>query len=127
MREGEDVALLAWGRMVQSALAAAELLEAQGISARVVDMRWAKPIDGEAVAAAADTPLVVTLEDGALSGGVGEAVLGEMARRGLATPTMTLGLPDAFVEQGKVDILFERLGLSPQAIADTVQGRLARQ
>ncbi|WP_283171111.1 1-deoxy-D-xylulose-5-phosphate synthase [Curtanaerobium respiraculi] len=124
VREGEDVAILAWGRMVQNALGAADILAEQGIQARVVDMRWVKPIDAEAVRAAADTKLMVTVEEGVVRGGVGEAALGELARSGLAVPALVLGIPDAFIEQGDVEILFERLGLDAEGIADSVLARL---
>ena len=81
-RDGEDIAILAFGSMVQTALKAADLLAEQGVDARVVDMRWAKPIDHDAVEHAAQTKLVVTLEDGVKCGGAGEGVLDMLARIG---------------------------------------------
>lgn len=86
VREGDDVAILAFGRMVPRAEAAAVLSErhrgARGGHA------WVKPLDAEEIArAAAQTKLVVTVEGGIISGGVGEAVLeSELARQGLAVP-----------------------------------------
>ncbi|OUO86622.1 1-deoxy-D-xylulose-5-phosphate synthase [Gordonibacter urolithinfaciens] len=121
VREGADVAILAFGRMVGRALGAAELLAARGIDARVVDMRWAKPLDADAIARAAQTRLVVTVEGGIVSGGAGEGVLGELARQGLAVPALTLGIPDMFVPQGKADLLLRDLGLDPEGIAASIE------
>ena len=126
VREGDDVAILAFGRMVPRAEAAAELLSESGIEARVVDMRWVKPLDAEEIARAAQTKLVVTVEGGIISGGVGEAVLGELARQGLAVPALTLGIPDTFVPQGSTNQLLHDLGLDAEGIAASVQERLAR-
>uniref|UniRef100_UPI002FD80879 transketolase C-terminal domain-containing protein n=1 Tax=Eggerthella sinensis TaxID=242230 RepID=UPI002FD80879 len=116
------------GRMVSRAKGAAALLALDGIDARlallaldgidarVVDMRWVKPLDAEAIARAAETKLVVTVEGGILSGGVGEGVIGELARQGRIVPTLTLGVPDRFVPQGKTDHLLHDLGLDAEAL-----------
>ena len=125
VREGDDVAVLAFGRMAAQAKAAAELLADQGISARVVDMRWVKPLDKSAIAQAAETKLVVTVEGGVVAGGVGEGVLGEMAAMGLHTPAMTLGIDDKFVTQGSVNMLLHDLGLDAEGIAKAVKARFA--
>lgn len=124
-REGSDVAILAFGRMVNYALDAAELLQDQGVSARVVDMRWAKPIDAQAVADAAQTKLIVTVEEGVLAGGAGEGVLESLTDQGLEARVLNLGLPDSFIEQGKIGQLLAMLGLDAQGIAAAVQKKLA--
>lgn len=124
VRDGSDVAILAFGRMVGRAREAAELLEAQGIDARVVDMRWAKPLDQQAIAEAASTKLVVTVEEGVLAGGVGEEVLAVLSRLGSAVPAMTLGIGDDFVMQGSVDELLAELGLDGPGIARAVETAL---
>ena len=123
VREGDDVAILAFGRMVGQALGAADALAEQGVSARVVDMRWVKPLDVQAIQAAAETKLVVTVEEGVIAGGVGEGVLGEMARMGLHTPALNLGIQDAFVTQGGVGQLLHEQGLDAEGIAASVQER----
>ncbi len=123
VREGEDVAILAFGRMVGQALGAADALAEQGIRARVVDMRWVKPLDVQAIRAAAETKLVVTVEEGVITGGVGEGVLGEMARMGLHAPAMNLGIKDAFVTQGGVGQLLHEQGLDSEGIAASVEER----
>ena len=126
IREGDDVAILAFGRMVSRAKEAAALLAVRGIDARVVDMRWVKPLDVDEIARAAQTKLVVTVEGGIISGGVGEGVLNELARQGAAVPALTLGIPDTFVPQGSSNQLLHDLGLDAEGIADAVEQRLAR-
>ncbi len=125
VREGDDIAILAFGRMVSRAVAAAELLSARGVEARVVDMRWVKPLDEAAIAAAAKTKLIVTVEEGIVAGGAGEAVLGVCARKNLAVSSLTLGVKDTFVSQGKVDELLRDLGLDAEGIAAAVEAKLA--
>ncbi len=123
--EGSDVAILAFGRMVGQAARAAELLAEDGIEARVVDMRWAKPLDHTAIKNAAQTKLVVTIEEGVVCGGAGEGVLEVLSELGLAVPTLVLGIPDRFVGQGKVDLLFKEIGLDPEGIASRIREELA--
>lgn len=115
-----DVAILAFGRMVAHAIEAAELLAQRGIDVQVVDMRFAKPLDQQAIEQAAHAKLMVTVEDGVLTGGAGEGVLQLMAEHGLHAPTITLGLPDSFVEQGKVELLFADLGIDATGICNQV-------
>ena len=125
VREGSDVAILAFGRMVGQAARAAELLAEDGIEARVVDMRWATPLDHTAIKNAAQTKLVVTIEEGVVCGGAGEGVLEVLSELGLAVPTLVLGIPDRFVGQGKVDLLFKEIGLDPEGIASRIREELA--
>ncbi len=124
IREGSDVAILSFGHMLSSALDAAELLDKQGISVRVVDMRWVKPLDVSAIRAAASTRLIVTLEEGVIEGGVGEEVLEILVQEKLHSNIVNLGIPDAFIEQGKVDYLFRDLGLDGQGVADSILAHL---
>lgn len=127
LREGDDVAILAFGSMVSRALEAADMLAQDGVSARVLDMRWAKPLDEGAIEEAAGTKLVVSVEDGAVTGGVGEGVLSVLARKGLAVATLTLGLPDHFVAQGTPGHVYHSLGLDAEGIAASVRSKLARE
>lgn len=124
VREGSDVALLAFGRMVSSASAAADLLAEQGVSARVFDMRWVKPLDAQAIADAAQTSLVATVEDGVIAGGAGAGVLEELARQGLCPRTLVLGIDDEYVMQGKTELLMRDLGLDAAGIAQRVLAAL---
>ena len=125
-REGEDVCILAWGDMVRESLGAAELLEEQGIDARVVDMRWVKPLDHDAIKHAAATKLVVTVEDGVIAGGAGEGVMEVMRGMGSLTPALVLGVGDQFVTHGTQAQLLHSLGLDAEGIADSVLKRLAQ-
>ncbi len=127
LREGDDVAILAFGCMASRALKAARLLAARGIEARVVDMRWVKPMDEEAIRDACDTRLIVTVEAGVIAGGAGEGVCGYLAEMGLDSPVRMLGVPDVFVPQGRADLLSEDLGLSPEGIASAILETLAEQ
>lgn len=124
IREGNDVAILAFGDRVSAALEAAETLAGEGIDARVVDMRWAKPLDEDEIAAAAETRLVVTVENGVLAGGAGEGVLQVLSRKGLAVPTELLGIGDCDVPHGKIEQLLADLGLDAAGIVRAVRSRM---
>lgn len=125
VRAGDDVAILAFGRMVARARAAADILAEHGIDARVVDMRWVKPLDRRAIERAAETKLVVTVEEGIVSGGAGEGVLDVLAELGASPPSLVLGVADRFVSQGKVDLLLRELGLDAEGIASAIERKLA--
>lgn len=124
VREGSDAVILAFGDRVAPALEAAGALAADGIDARVVDMRWAKPLDEDAIAAAAQTRLVVTVENGILSGGAGSGVLEVLAKRGLQVPVVTLGIDDRIVPHGKPADLLAELGLDASGIASALRRAL---
>jgi len=128
LREGGDLALLAYGAMVESCLAAAALLAEEGIAATVINARFAKPVDVEAVQQAARThPLVVTVEDHALPGGFGSAVAECLLDTGAApTRLVRVGLPDRFVEHGSRAELLRRHGLGPAEIAARASEELRR-
>ncbi|MDO5335501.1 MAG: 1-deoxy-D-xylulose-5-phosphate synthase [Coriobacteriia bacterium] len=124
VREGSDCAILAFGRMVAIAQEAAELLAQKNIGCRVVDMRWVKPLDEDAVLSAAECGLVVTLEDNVVSGGAGQGVVSALSDHCVHVDTLVLGLPDGFVEQGSVSKLFEELGLDAEGVAHSIQNAL---
>ncbi len=126
LRDGGDVVLVAYGSMVRPALAAAALLHAEGLDVGVVNARFAKPIDVETiVGAAAGTRLVVTLEEHAVSGGFGSAVLEACSAAGRALPrTLLVGVPDEFVEHGGRSGLLDRIGFTPRGIAGRVLAAL---
>ncbi len=118
-----DVDILAWGHMVASAKAAVPKLADAGVSARVWDMRWAKPIDRDVVVSS-PAKLVVTVEEGALAGGLGQAVASIMAEEGLEAKLLTLGISDEFVPQGKPAELLHLLGLDAEGIAQSIREKL---
>lgn len=124
-REGADVAILAAGRMTHVALQAASLLEADGVSASVVNARWIKPLDLESIAwAAANHRLVVTLEENTSIGGWGSAVCEVLADLGIMVPTLRLAVPDCFVTHGATPKLHADIGLNPEGVRSAVLGRL---
>jgi len=120
LREGTDLALVAYGAMVQPCLEAATLLDEQGVSATVINARFAKPIDADAMEQAARAhAVVVTVEDHTLQAGFGSAVLEALADRArLDARVVRLGIPDRFVEHGDRSELLDRIGLSPARIAE---------
>lgn len=123
LREGKDVCLWAIGSMVQSALQAADKLAEQGISAGVVNMRFAKPLDeGLLLEHAAQYGKIVTLEEGVLQGGVGSAVLETLnaAKMLQKCQVLTVGIPDEFVLHGDKKLLMKDLGLDVETIADKI-------
>ncbi len=114
LREGTDVCLWAIGSMVQTALAVADVLAQQGISAGVVNMRFAKPLDEELLLEHAKRyKKIVTLEEGVLAGGVGSAVLEALnaARMLDSCSVRTFGIGDEFVMHGDKKLLLRDLGL----------------
>lgn len=121
LRDGGDVALIAIGAMVEPALSAADHLAEQGIKAAVVNARFVKPLDTALLKTVIDhAACVVTLEENALMGGFGSAVLEWMQEAGVCKPVLRIGLPDNFVEQGNVSDLKERLGLDPANLAKRI-------
>ena len=124
LRAGDDVALLAFGDRVAAALEAADVLAGEGVQARVVDMRWVKPLDEEAIIRAAQTKLVVTIENGIVSGGAGEGVLEVLARHGAHCAVCLCGIHDAFVRHGKTEMLLADCGIDAQGIVAAVRDRL---
>jgi len=121
IREGRDVTLVAMGVMVSVALDAAELLAQRGIQARLLDMHTVKPLDGEALLAAAkDTCLIVTLEDHNVIGGLGAAVA-EYVSANRPVPVLRIGVPDVFAESGEPSLLFHKYALDAGSIATKVE------
>ena len=123
--DAPDVSVLAVGRMVGVAVDAAAEVCRSGASCRVYDMRWVKPVDADAVRAAAASRLVVTMEDGTVSGGFGSGVLESMADQGLVARVLRLGLPDSYVGHGSTPDLLRDLGLDVDGVARSVLEGLA--
>lgn len=123
-REGSDAAILAVGRMVEVAEKAAVLLAAEGVESRVVNMRWVKPMDLEAISAATQTELVVTIEENSGLGGFGAGVLEVLADLGADVPVLRLSIPDCFVTHGQMSRLLADVGLTPESVSGAVLGRM---
>lgn len=127
IRDGSDVAIFAIGNVVLPSLAAAERLAAEGISAAVVNARFVKPLDEELILRMArKAGRVVTVEEHALSGGFGSAVL-ECLAHGLLTSVKThrIGLPDQFIEHGPQKVLRRKYGLDADGIYASVKEFMA--
>jgi 1-deoxy-D-xylulose-5-phosphate synthase len=124
-RDGADVALLAVGRMVGVAQDAAELLAERGVDAGVVNMRWVKPVDRNAILEAAGTALIVTLEENTGEGGFGAAVMEVLADADVTAPVLRIAVPDCFVTHGKTEVLLEEIGLTSGQVCERVLSRLA--
>ena len=120
VREGVDVALLAVGKMVGVAEQAADRLVASGVTATVVDVRFVKPIDPGIAALVARHRVAVTIEDGTVRGGFGDAVLEQLAAERVTVPVRVLGLPDRFVEHGAQNRLLRDLGLDADGVVEAV-------
>jgi len=123
LREGHKVAILGYGTGVQKGLEAADLLAERGLDVTVADARFAKPIDAQlATELAAEHELLVTVEEGVLSGGFGSAVWETLNDRGVAVPRMVrVGLPDRYVTHGAPGLLHAEVGYTGRAIAQRIE------
>ena len=127
LTSGADVTFLAAGRMVETALNASIELEGKGVHAGVIDARFIKPMDEKLLREAGEQgALVVTLEENSLLGGLGSGVLEAFSQMGLRVNTLTLGVPDRFIEQGSVAEQLEWVGLTPHAVARRVLAALGK-
>lgn len=119
VREGGDVAILSCGPMLTEALAAAELLAADGIATRIVHLGTIKPLDAASVIrACTGVRVVVTVEEHTVLGGLGSAVAEVLAEAGCPAPLRRIGMPDTFAHAvGSRDHLIRHYGLDAAAIA----------
>lgn len=125
VRDGNDVTIVACGTTVHLAVGAADLLAAEGISARVLNMATINPLDETAILAAADqTGAIVTVEEASVRGGLGGAVA-ELTASNRPVPVERVGFP-GFVPTGSVEWLFKEFGLSPEGIAAAARRAMAR-
>jgi 1-deoxy-D-xylulose-5-phosphate synthase len=114
---GQDGNILACGTMLPQAVAAADKLRSEGLNVGVVNARFVKPVDDSVIAKAAATGFVITIEENALMGGFGGAVLESANRQGLNTERFRiLAIPDLFVEHGDRDELLAELGLDANGL-----------
>ncbi|KAF1086112.1 1-deoxy-D-xylulose-5-phosphate synthase [Sporotomaculum syntrophicum] len=127
LREGKDAAIVACGIMVNVALEAAETLAGQGVDVLVLDMHTIKPLDVEAlVAAARAAGAVVTAEEHSINGGLGSAVA-EVLVENYPVPMRRVGVRDTFGESGKPQALLEKYGLTAGDLVSAVQEVLQRK
>jgi len=121
LKKGKDLTIAAIGNMVHPTLHAAQLLQEKGIDAGVINMRFVKPLDNQILEEALkQSPRLVTVEDNALCGGFGSAVAEYLTEQKKPFHLLRLGLPDKFVEHGKVALLQDQLGLTPEKMAEKI-------
>ncbi|MDY3917610.1 MAG: transketolase family protein [Candidatus Limivivens sp.] len=121
LREGKDLTIIATGLPVAASLEAAEMLEKDGISAKVINIHTVKPLDKELVIAAAkETGKVVTVEEHSVIGGLGSAVC-ECLCEEAPTQVLRIGIQDTFGESGPAAALLEKYGLDAKGIYEKVK------
>ncbi len=122
-KQGQGIAILAFGTLLPAALQAAEEL-----GATVVDMRFVKPLDETLVLElAGNHEAFVTIEEGAIMGGAGSAVLECLAKHALTLPVLQLGLPDRYIDHGDQAVILSELGLDAPGIVAAVRARWGKR
>jgi len=125
LRDGKDVTIVASGLTVDMSVEAAKLLEAEGISARVINIHTIKPIDKDIILKAAkETGAIVTVEEHNIIGGLGSAVA-EVVCEGCPVPVVRVGTEDKFGKSGKVPALLKEYGLTAENIAAKAKAAIA--
>ncbi len=121
LKDGNDLTIVATGIMVEKALKAAEILEAEGMSIRVINIHTIKPIDTEILLKAAkETKRIITAEEHSIIGGLGSAVLESIAEE-CPVPVIRIGVKDTFGESGKPNELLEKYGLTENDIVNAAK------
>lgn len=124
LTDGDDVLIVAYGAMVAPAMATAGLLQEKGLRAAVVNARFLRPLDEALILPLARRiGRVVTMEEGALPGGFGAAVVETFNDHELAIPVLRIGIPDVLVDHASPDQSKESLGLTPAQMADRIHER----
>lgn len=120
LSEGEDVLLVAIGRMVEIAEKAAVDLGQNGVSAGVVNARWVKPLDPRILEWATPASHVVTLEDNVIAGGFGAAIMESFSAAGMTKSVINVGVPDGFLPFGSATDVMESVGMDPDSIVKRI-------
>ena len=124
LREGGDLAIVAYGHPTNAALKAAELLAVEGTQATVIDARFAKPLDADRlIALAARIPRFVTVEEHVVAGGFGSAVSELFQERGIRVDIEMIGIPDEHVDHGAQSLWRHHYGLDADGIARKIRAR----
>ena len=128
VREGKDATVIACGLMVGNALKAAEILEREGISVRIVDMFCIKPLDQELILTSArETGAIVSAEEHNVIGGLGSAIAEVLCAAGKQVPMELVGMKDCHAECGPYEALQKKYGLDPEAVAEAVRRAVRRK
>ena len=122
LRDGTDITIIANGTLAHRAIAAADILAADGIAARVLNMASVRPIDEEAIVLAAEeTGAILTCEEHSIHGGLGGAVAEIVCTR-RPVHVWSLGVPGIFAPTGSANFLLDEFGMSPRGIAESAVG-----
>jgi transketolase len=122
IREGRDLTFIATGETVAPALGAAELLEGEGLSCRVVSMHTIRPLDEQAILQAArDTGALITVEEHSVCGGLGEACASVLMQAGAWVSFKIVGFPDEHMVHGSQSDIFKHYGITPSGLAETAR------
>jgi transketolase len=128
IRDGKDLTFIACGETVSIALTAAQALEEEGRTCRVISMHTIKPLDEEAVLnSARETGAVITVEEHSVFGGLGEACAAALLQHGLGVPFKIAGFPDEPMVSGSQSEIFNHYGISTNGLAATARQVLARK
>ena len=123
IKRGTDAEIWAVGSMVKNAMEAADILKKEGIGVSVINVATIAPLDSKKLLSSAEKyPLLITVEDGIVTGGVGESIRSLVADSD--AKVINLGWPDKFIEHGTQEQLYAKYGLDAQSIADTVKKNL---
>lgn len=127
MQEGKDVALIGTGTVLSKAVEAAKLLQAKGVSVRLIDMHTVKPLDRELVLSAAkEIGKIVTVEEHFIAGGLGSAIA-ELCSQEHPAKIKMIGIADKYASNGPYEDLLRQHGMQPEQIAETVINFLSNQ
>ena len=124
LREGKDASIIASGAMVQEALKASELLEKEGVSINVINTSSIKPIDEQAIKAAAKTGVMIAAQDHNVFGGLGSAVAEVIAKENLDVKFDVVGINDDFAESDSGENLYKKYGLDFESVSAKIKALL---
>ena len=127
MQEGKEIALLAIGTMVQTAMEVAEKLKQDGYEPTVINMRFVQPWDKQCVDKLNGThKLVVTMEENVLSGGMGEKIAAYISAKNYSMQVLMVGIPNEFIEHGTISELKQILGIDRDGIIAKIKNRYCK-
>lgn len=119
-----DVTIISIGALASQVLTAARTLQNEGYQVRVIDPVWALPVNPDLVKHIADSSLLITVEDGLVAGGIGDAIAAQMRISGVEIPVLNLGIPKEFLRQANRATLLAEFGLDARSITNIVRARL---
>ncbi len=123
----KEIALFAYGSMVKTAEVVRDQLKQAGFSCSLINARFAKPFDEACIKKLAkDHSLLVTMEENVISGGLGEAVVHFVEEEALPMRTLTVGIPNEYVEHGNVEVLYKETGIDADSIVHRIKQKMNR-